>query len=141
MDYFQLLKTYAESHKKRLIDGRFVSWIDESLNPFTGNWIPTEGTPPRGKDYNHSSFCDLVISGLVGLRPRADNTIEVNPLVPEGMWDYFCLDNVLYHGKDITIVWDRTGKKCGIGKELQVLANGKKIAGSSNLEKITGTIK
>jgi hypothetical protein len=25
----------------------------------------------RGKDHNHSTFCDLIISGLVGIRPRA----------------------------------------------------------------------
>ena len=58
----------------------------------------------EGKDYNHSTFCDLVISGLIGLRPRADNVIEVNPLLPEGTWDYFCLDRVLYHGRTITIL-------------------------------------
>ena len=37
--------------------------------------------------YNHSSFCDLVITGLVGLRPRADDLLEMNPLIPAGTWD------------------------------------------------------
>ena len=51
-----------------------------------------------------------------------------NPLVPENTWDWFCLDNVLYHGKILTIIWDKTGEKFGRGKGLTVLADGKKIA-------------
>ena len=35
-----------------------------------------------------------MITGLVGLRPRLDDTIEVNPLIPTDKWDWFCLDNV-----------------------------------------------
>ena len=138
-DYFALLKTYAKSHVKTLGNGKVVSWLDESLNPFTGEWIPTEGTPPRGKDYNHSTFCDLVITGLAGLRPGEGNILEVNPLVPEA-WDYFCLGNVLYHGIILTIVWDRTGEKYGIGKGLQVFADGKRIAGSPSIRNISSKI-
>lgn len=51
---------------------------DENLNPFTGDWIARtrliqrgKKIPERGQDYNHSTFCDLVISGLVGLRRAA----------------------------------------------------------------------
>ncbi len=69
-----------------------------------------------------------MITGLVGLRPRADNIIEVNPLVPENKWDWFCLDNVLYHGKIITIIWDKNGTKYKKGKGLSVWVNGKKVA-------------
>ncbi len=126
-DYYKLLRTYAKSHSKGRADGSIVSWIDESLNPFTGEWIPTEGTPPRGKDYNHSTFCDLVITGLAGIRPRADNILEISPLIPSDNWEYFCLGNVLYHGKLITIVWDRTGEKYGIGKGLRVYLDGYEI--------------
>ena len=138
--YFDLLKTYARSHRRQLPAGTIVAWIDESLNPDTGAWIPTEGDPPRGKDYNHSTYCDLVISGLVGLRPRADDTVEVNPLIPEGAWDYFCLDRIRYHGRDLTILYDKTGGRYGRGKGLQVLANGRRIAGSESLQRVTGQL-
>jgi hypothetical protein len=139
-DYFDLLKTYTRSHHQILNKGTVLPWIDESLNPDTGRWIPTTDEPPRGKDYNHSTFCDLVISGLVGLRPRADNIIEVNPLVPEGTWDYFCLDQVLYHGRTITILYDKTGKRYGKGTGLRVLVDGRQVAGSNSLKRITGLI-
>ena len=77
-------------------DGRVVPWIDENLNPQTGDWIARtrlktwkngtwdagKGGEERGKDYNHSTFCDLVISGLVGLRPGPTTRSRSIPLVP-----------------------------------------------------------
>src|ERR1017187_511263 len=81
----------------------------------------------RGKDYNHSTYCDLIITGLAGLRTRADEVIEVKPLVPDGTWDYFCLDNVLYHGRTLTILYDKSGNRYKKGKGLRVLANGKQV--------------
>lgn len=139
-DYFNLLKTYTRSHRLKLNDGTTVPWIDESLNPDTGEWIPTTDDPPRGKDYNHSTYCDLIITGLVGLRPRADSVIEVNPLIPEGIWDYFCLDNILYHGHIITIIYDKTGMRYGKGTGLQVFSDGNLIAGSKSLQRVTGKL-
>jgi hypothetical protein len=76
---------------------------------------------------------------LIGLRPRADNILEVNPLLPAGKWDWFCLDNVLYHGKIITIIWDKTGLKYKKGKGLSVWVNGKKMKSSETLTKIETT--
>lgn len=57
-----------------------------------------------------------MITGLIGLRPRMDNTVEVNPLIPEGKWDYFCLDNVLYHGRNLTICGIRTAAVTSVEK-------------------------
>ena len=140
-EYLGLLKTYTHSQHEKSNNGTIKPWIDESLNPDTGNWIPTADDPPHGKDYNHSTYCDLVISGLVGLRPRGDNILEVNPLIPEGTWDYFSLDNVLYHGKTITILYDKTGKRYGRGKGFRVFADGKLVAGSKSLQRVTGTLQ
>ncbi|MHC4633370.1 MAG: MGH1-like glycoside hydrolase domain-containing protein, partial [Planctomycetota bacterium] len=151
-DYFETLKIYTKSHQLKREDGRVVPWIDENLNPYTGDWLSRtrlkswkngtwdagKGGKERGKDYNHSSYCDLIISGLVGLRPRSDDIIEFNPLVGADTWDWFCLDNVLYHGRIITILWDKTGKKYKKGKGLRVLANGKEIAQSETIGRVTG---
>jgi len=153
-DYFKTLKIYTNSHRLKRADGRVVPWIDENLNPVTGDWLsrtrlkswkngtwnPGKGGKERGKDYNHSSYCDLIISGLVGLRPRADDTVEVNPLVPAGKWDFFCLDDVAYHGRRLTIVWDKTGKKYGKGQGLRLLADGREIAKSDAIGRVTGKL-
>jgi hypothetical protein len=151
-DCFETLKIYTKSHQLKREDGRIVPWIDENLNPYTGDWISRtrlkswrdgtwdtgKGGKERGKDYNHSAYCDLIISGLVGLRPRVDDIIEVNPLVGADTWDWFCLDNVPYHGRIITIVWDKTGKKYNKEKGLRVFANGKEIAQSGTIGRVTG---
>jgi len=153
-DYLDLLKIYTKSHHLQLDDGRVVPWIDENLNPANGDWIARtrlktwkngtwdagKGGEERGKDYNHSTFCDLVITGLIGLRPRADETVEVNPLVPEATWDYFCLDQIRYHGHWLTILYDKSGGRYGQGKGLHVFSNGIEIAAAEKLTRVTGKL-
>jgi hypothetical protein len=146
-DYFNALATYTKAQHRVREDGVRLPWIDEVLNPTNGDWISRaillgKKQPPleRGKDYNHSMYVDHIITGLVGLRPRADNTVEVNPLVPDGKWDYFCLDNVLYHGHTLTIFYDKTGKRYGKEPGLHVLADGLEIAHSTSLTHITGPL-
>jgi hypothetical protein len=146
-DYFALLRNYADSQRRRREDGRVVPWIDENQNPDTGDWISRtlliqrHATPKeRGKDYNHSTFCDLVISGLIGLQPRLDDTVVVEPLVPDGTWDWFCLDRVPYHGRRLTILWDRDGRHYGRGAGLRVLADGVEIAAAERLGVMMGKL-
>jgi len=131
--YFGLLNTYVESQYYR---GR--PYIGEYLDEKTGYWL--KGDQERSRYYNHSTFNDLIITGLVGLRPRADNIVEVHPLLPAGKWDWFCLDNVLYHGKILTIIWDKTGLKYKKGKGLSVWVNGKKTATAETLTMVKGKL-
>jgi hypothetical protein len=154
VDYFNTLKTYARSHRLKRDDGTVVPWIDENLNPHTGDWIARtrlktradgswsdrKGGKERGKDYNHSTFCDLVITGLVGLRPRDDDVVEVNPLLPQGTWDYFCLDRARYHGHTLTILWDKTGRRYGRGAGLKLFVDGELAAASDILERTVGRL-
>ncbi len=146
-DYFETLNTYTKSHRLKRDDGSIVPWIDENLHPDTGDWIARtrlkswkngtwdagKGGVERGKDYNHSTYCDLIITGLVGLRPQADGSVVVNPLLPDETWDYFCLDGISYHGRTLTIFYDKTGERYGKGKGLRVLADGKEIGSNENL--------
>lgn len=132
--YFRILERYVESQYYR---GR--PYIGEYLDETTGYWL--KGDQERSRYYNHSTFNDLIITGLVGLRPRADDLVEVNPLIPENQWDWFCLDNLLYHGRILTIFWDRTGEKYGRGQGLHLLIDGKKAAHSEHLEQITGWLR
>ena len=37
--YFKTLKIYTDSHKLKREDEKIVPWIDENLNPYTGDWI------------------------------------------------------------------------------------------------------
>jgi hypothetical protein len=146
-DYLEAVRTYARSHRLTLPDGSVVPWSDENLDPFTGEWRARvvnlrrkaaghDAIEERGKDYNHSTFCDLIISGLCGLRPGPDDTLVVNPLIPEGLWDWFCLDNVRYHGRDISIFYDADGSRYGKGSGLRVLVDGRELASQPTLREV-----
>lgn len=133
-DYFAAFQTYVRSQH---YDGR--PYIGEYLDEKTGAWLM--GPNPRSRDYNHSTFADLLITGVIGLRPRADDTVEVAPLLPPGTWDWFCLEHVRYHNRDLTILWDRDGAHYHRGAGLTVLADGAMIAHSDRLERVTGTLR
>lgn len=154
--YYQTLQCYTRSHQLTREDGTVVPWIDENIHPHTGDWIARtrlhdwaetdpelekrKGGKHRGKDYNHSTYNDLIITGLVGLRPQAGDQVVVNPLLPTDTWDYFCLDDVHYHGRQLTIVWDRTGERYGRGAGLTLYCDGDRIAHSPTLSRITGQL-
>ena len=127
--FFRQMELYVESQYRR---GR--PYIGEYLDEVNGQWLM--GDRERSRYYNHSTFNDLMITGIVGLRPRADRTLEINPLIPEGKWDWFCLDNVSYHGHNLTIVWDKDGSRYHLGKGLRVLVDGKEVGHADSLTRL-----
>jgi hypothetical protein len=143
-DYLNLLGTYARSHYRKLSDGRRVNWLDENLDPFSGEWLSRsilekwgwredKGGRERGKDYNHSTFCDLVITGLMGFQPNANGGFQVKPLVPPAAWDYFCLDHLSYRGKHVTILYDADGSRYGLGRGMRILVNDQLMASAESI--------
>lgn len=150
-DFFETLKIYTKSHRFRQIppDGDTIVsdylWIDENLNPFNGDWLArtrmevqnyNHGFRERGIYYNHSTYCDLIITGLVGLRPSLEQEIIVNPMIPDD-WDWFCLDDILYKGHKITVVWDRFGKRYKLGKGFLIFVDEKLKSKKSSVQKIS----
>lgn len=117
-DYVRLLTQYAQAHVRRLENGTFIPWLDENLNPDTGDWISRtrlmawdegnwskeKGGCERGKDYNHSTYCDLVIGGLFGVRPSLDS-LRIAPLIPAA-WPYAALEDLAVHGHTIAVRYD-----------------------------------
>ena len=149
-DYYNLLLQYSRQHKLENENGVTVNWIDENINPYTGDWISRtrlknwdgkgwsdeKGGVERGKDYNHSGFTDLILSDLLGIKPNLDNIIEINPLVPDE-WEWFAVDNLYYQGKKFSLIWDKTGKKYNRGNGLSLFRDNILVAKSSKIEKIT----
>jgi hypothetical protein len=127
--FYKLLLQYAKSHNRVRDDGTVVPWIDEVRHPerdewFSRNvlqslgWLERKGGYERGKDYNHSTFCDLVISGLVGVSVDGEE-LRVNPSIPES-WDWFKLDGISFRGEQYSIIYDKYGTKYGMGKGLVI---------------------
>ena len=115
-DFVEQLHKYAAAHTDET-----VPWIDENYSPITGKWLArdrlVEWNDPnqdRGMYYNHSAFCDLVLSGLLGVVPK-ENQLYFCPLIPDE-WNCFCIENISWHGKRLDILFDRTGKYYGEGK-------------------------
>ena len=148
-DYYNLLHLFANSHYLTE-NGKKTPFIDENLDPFSGEWLarkilmqnPPENQPKeRGKDYNHSTFCDLVICGLAGIVPAEHNTLTVNPLFcPEDL-DYFCADGIKYHNHFITVLWDKNGERYNKGKGFFLFVDGLKAGFSETPSKLYYEIK
>ncbi len=114
--YIDLLLQYARMHTRTREDGSVVPWIDEVRHPLRDDWSSRSllcewgwpagaGGLERGKDYNHSTFCDLVISGLLGIHEE-NGQLAVTPNIPED-WSYFTLSSLSFRGKTYTVFYTR----------------------------------
>ncbi|MEI8211477.1 MAG: discoidin domain-containing protein [Planctomycetota bacterium] len=132
-DYQELLRIYARSHRK---EG--LPYLAEALHPDTGSFEGHDGYN-HSEHYFHSGFCDLVITGLVGIVPSWDDRLTVHSLAPRD-WEYFALDGIRYRDRDLTVLWDRTGNRYQKGKGLVVLVDGVVVARQETLEPVTFTL-
>jgi hypothetical protein len=132
-DYVKLLRMFSQSHRK---NGQ--PYLAEALHPDTGSF-EFHDAYNHSEHYFHSSFNDLLITGLVGLKPRSDNVVEIDSLAP-AEWPWFALDDVPYRGQRLSIIWDKDGKRYGKGAGLTLLSNGKRIASRKTLGKLTAKL-
>jgi hypothetical protein len=133
-DYLRLLHQYAALHYQ---NGR--PDLEEDYDSATGK--PIVGLK-RSHHYFHSGFDDLVIAGLAGIRPREDDVLEVNPLIPSDPSDpyylaYFAVQSVPYHGHLIDVVFDADGRHYGRGAGLRVAVDGKEVASAPKPMRLT----
>jgi hypothetical protein len=78
-------------------------------NEFWFNWNPTNQTLGRSGIHNDilGAYNFMLIEGFMGVFPRADNIVELWPI--DVGYDHFTVNNLRYHGQDLTIVWDKPG--------------------------------
>lgn len=130
-DYVSLLRAYAKLHYSTTGELNVV----EDYYPNNGSALVELARSPH---YFHSGFVDLVLGGLVGIRPRADGYLEVNPLVDSSV-SWFRADNVLYHGHDVAVQWDADGSHFGT-QGLIVEIDGAQANSSTTLARLTTTL-
>ncbi len=126
-DYWTLLKKYTMTQYK---EGR--PYLAESHHPDEDRWVVDRVI---GQHYFHSSYTDLIITGLMGLRPRDDGILEINPLIPD-QWEYAALEDISYHGHLVSVIFDRDGTKFGCGRGLMVYVDRKLIGRSEHLRRM-----
>lgn len=119
-DFMSLLLTYAYSHRDT--DG--TPWLDENMDPDTGIWLARAllskledyKLKDRGRHYNHSTFIDLVMTGICGIRPSDTNQLTIRPL--GASLDSFSAKGIRYHGHYLDIEWVKeSGLKVTVDKE------------------------
>jgi hypothetical protein len=139
VDYLKLFSRYILAQHQTLANGHTIDWIDEDYDADTDEWIAKNmliaknNQIGRGNYYNHSGFADPLITGIIGLRPRADNRIVLQPLLPPDRWSYFAIDALPYHHHLLTVLWDSTGARYGKGKGMTLLVDGKRAANRRDL--------
>jgi hypothetical protein len=128
-DYLRLLRQYTAMHTQ---DGRLD--IEEDYHPDTGR--PIVGLA-RSHHYFHSGYIDLILSGLVGIRPRAEDALEVNPLLPDGAaLRWFRVQDVPYHGRLVSVTWDADGRHFGT-RGLSIEVDGKQVSHRPSIGRLT----
>lgn len=118
-DYLKLLRQYTKQH-----------YLPDGTINLVENYDPNLGGPIVyyywSNHYNHSSYNNLIISGLCGIRPSAGDTLDINPLVDNSI-DYFYLSDIHYHGHKLSVIYDKDGNKYNTGKGLSVFVDGKRV--------------
>ena len=137
----RLLRQYARAHTRTSAEALAPPHVDEDLHPDDGYWItrrklhgiapwPKTGGlgAPKGRDafrgrgthYFHSTFNDLVLSGLVGVRAH-EASLEVHPLT---LVRSFCATRLRLRGLEVAVVWDASGERYSHGAGLHVWIGG-----------------
>jgi hypothetical protein len=78
-------------------------------NEYFFNWNPQTRTLGRSGIHHNilGAYNFMLIEDVAGLRPRLDDVVELWPI--DVGYDHFAVNNLRYHGRDLTIVWDEPG--------------------------------
>lgn len=132
-NYISLIKQYAQQH---VYAGSSTLNLQEDYEPDkTGDIVGLD----RSHHYFHSGFIDLILSGLVGIRPQADDTLQVNPIIDDSI-TYFRAEQVPYHGHLISVQYDADGSRYNQGRGLRVEVDGNVVASSETVSRLTANV-
>ncbi|MFS1030945.1 trehalase family glycosidase [Enterococcus casseliflavus] len=120
-DFLRELRNYANSFYRVTGEGEKINWLDENIEPNTGEWLSrrileawgwpkNKGGRERGKDYNHSTFNDLVIRGMCGIKIVKENTIHICPHVDNTV-ESFTIKDLIIFNKKLTIEYKKCNEK------------------------------
>ena len=140
------LRHYDPEHKYVTPEyaARLLDWMAWSVYPggntlipnqaeYYSNWNPTARTYNRNNP-NHVMLGNMnyiYIEDMGGIQPRSDDKIELWPI--DLGYEHFMVNNLRYHGNDVTIVWDPDGSVYGLGAGYSLFLNGVKKATADGL--------
>ena len=78
-------------------------------------------------------------AGFIGIRAALSNLLVIHPLADASTIKYFALDNLFYHGHNLSLFWDpelKQWKNEGCEPGLCVFVDGKMVKTSSDLKQV-----
>jgi len=123
---------------------RLLDWMAWSVYPngntlvpnqseYYSNWNPTTKTYNRNNP-NHVMLGNMnyiYVEDMGGIQPRSDDKIELWPI--DLGYDHFMVNNLKYHGHDVTVVWDEDGSHYGLGAGYSLFLDGERKAAADAL--------
>lgn len=116
--FLSALRNYPTSYITQDSYRKLVEWLtwtqyingDNRLPDNNEYWWGFNGSSLSRSGIHHNilgAYNFMVIEGFMGVTPRVDNTIELWPI--DVGYDHFTVNNLRYHGQDLTIVWKKPG--------------------------------
>lgn len=118
--YSRALRDYPTSYITPTMYRQLIEWLawNEDINgdnQFPDNneyyydWNPATKTYVRSSinDDVLGSYSWMMFQDISGLQPRGDSTVELWPI--DMGYDHFTVNNVSYHGANLTVVWQKPG--------------------------------
>ncbi len=123
---------------------KLLDWMAWSIYPggdlrmanqaeYYSNWNPQTQTFNRNNP-NHIMLGNMnyiYIEDMGGIQPRSDELIELWPI--DLGYEHFMVNNLRYHGSDVTIVWDPDGSVYGLGEGYSLFIDGERVASADAL--------
>jgi len=83
---------------------------------------------------------NLITTGIVGITPEAETgRLVLHPALPGRNLEFFVLENLNYHGRNLTIIWDRPDETDYFQDHrsgFDIYLDGKRIQSSPRLERV-----
>ncbi len=123
---------------------KLLDWMAWSIYPngdalvpnqaeYYSNWNASTQTFNRNNP-NHVMLGNMnyiYVEDMGGIQPRSDDKIELWPI--DLGYDHFMVNNLRYHGTDVTIVWDEDGSHYGLGEGYSLFVDGERKAAADGL--------
>lgn len=123
---------------------KLLDWMAWSIYPggdarvanqaeYYSAWNPGNQTYRRNNP-NHVMLGNMnyiFVEDMGGLQPRSDDLLELWPV--DLGYEHFMVNNLRYHGKDVTIVWDPDGSRYGLGAGYSLFVDGSRVASADRL--------
>jgi PKD repeat protein len=136
--YASALRNYPSEHITNGMYRALLEWstwvqyvgADNRLpnnNEFFFNWNPDTQTFGRSGIFHNilGAYNFMIIDDIAGIRPRLDDRVELSPI--DVGWGHFAVNNLSYHGRDLTVVWNGDGHYAGVPVGYSLYVDGQRV--------------